>query len=299
MDSVYITSHAGRPLTSDSAASSTTAAAGHRRFRLAVHLQGPRGERAAFDVTLVDPFVDDDYRTVFEHYLRNTDRPPWSPGSLSTGAGGAGEVEEADEVARAERQIYGYAHALLSQLRLPVDKLQKTPADLQIYVIEHHDSDRGSSLGSDVPGVHCLAWELLESIRLPALPSLRLRVNRVADFPTRTSMPQINGGLATPPPGKDTQTLREAQADPAATIRVLLVVARDFSRTGPERDAEPDLAQYPLMTLQRRLRSRMLLEVVRPGSLEGLAAHLQTRSAQGVVFHVVHFDLHGQILPDE
>lgn len=89
------------------------------------------------------------------------------------------------------------------------------------------------------------------------------------------------------------------QANSAETFRVLLVVARDFSRTGADRDPEPDLAQWPLMRVHKKLRSRLLLEVVRPGSCEELEDHLVTRAAQGVQFHLVHFDLHGRVMRDE
>ncbi|KAJ6788155.1 hypothetical protein PWT90_03256 [Aphanocladium album] len=292
MDAIYITSYPGRPSTAESVIEAPTngapAATPHRRWKLSVRLNGQQPRPHTHETTLVDPFVDQDYRTVFEQYLRNTDRPPWSPVSLSAGSPVALRPGSPDDVTRMERQIYGYAHSLLSQLRLREDLLRPKATDLQIYVVEHHESDHD---GAAADGIHCLAWELLESIRLPKLPNLRLRVSRVTDFPARRTM----RGLMSP----KMQTLAQIQADSAAMFKILLVVARDFSRSGADRDAEPDLAQFPLMNVQKKLRSRMLLEVVRPGCVEDLGEHLRTRALQGVIFNLVHFDLHGQVLPDE
>ncbi|GAO19974.1 hypothetical protein UVI_02008480 [Ustilaginoidea virens] len=87
--------------------------------------------------------------------------------------------------------------------------------------------------------------------------------------------------------------------DSRAAFRILLVIARDFSRTGFERDPEPDLAQWPLMKLQDRLGSRLTLEIVRPGSLDELERHLELRAEQKILFNLVHFDLHGRIMRDD
>ncbi|UNI22479.1 hypothetical protein JDV02_008366 [Purpureocillium takamizusanense] len=101
------------------------------------------------------------------------------------------------------------------------------------------------------------------------------------------------------PPLPPAAPLAFVQADQSAQFKVLLVVARDFKRAGGDRDPEPDLAQWPLMRLQKKLRSRLLLEVVRPGSREELERHLQLRASQNVEFNLVHFDLHGRIMRDE
>lgn len=293
MDAIYITSYPGRPSTAESVIevplNGAPPVTPHRRWKLTVRLNGQQPRPETHQVTLVDPFIDEDYRTVFEKYLRITDLPPWSPTSLSTNSPVPARPSSPDGITRTERQIYGYAHSLLSQLHLREDLLRPKATDLQIYVVEHHQSDHD---GAATDGIHCLAWELLESIRLPTLPNLRLRVSRVTDFPAR----RVNrGGVLSP----KMQTLAQVQADPASMYKILLVVARDFSKTGADRDAEPDLAQFPLMTVQKKLRSRMLLEVVRPGCVEELGEHLRTRALQGVQFNLVHFDLHGQVIPDE
>ncbi|EGX89590.1 hypothetical protein CCM_07842 [Cordyceps militaris CM01] len=265
LDTVYISSYAGH------SAESVDAAPPHRCWKLTVRRHGQQPGPHVHDVVVVvDPFVDADYHAVFERYLR------------TKGDDAAQRLGSEDDIARVERQIDGYAHALLSQLRLQDELVRPQATELQLYIVEHHhETDHHDT----TPGIHRLAWELLESLRLPARPDLRLRVNRVTEF-----APIVPPGLL--------QTL--AQADPSpGTYRILLVVARDFSRTGAARDSDPDLAQWPLMTIQRKLRGRMLLEVVRPGCLEGLREHLRTRSRQGVQFNLVHFDLHGQVLPDQ
>lgn len=254
----------------------------------------------------MDPFVDAYYRTVFEEYLHKPDHPPWTTLATSLAVARAAnrragsdtdndDDDDVDVVTRTEQQIYDYARSLLSQLRLRPALLHPNATDLQIYVIEQHpetDPDDDGAGGGMAAGIHCLAWELLESVRIPTLPHLRLRVSRVTNFPVPSSRPLM----------RRTQTARslaDVQADPDAAYRVLLVVARDFSLPDDARDVEPDLAQFPLMTLRRRLQSRMVLEVVRPGTLEELASHLRTRSREGSQFNLVHFDMHGQVLPDE
>jgi hypothetical protein len=216
--------------------------------------------------TIIDPFVEGEYLTVFESYLRDSDRPKWSPHRLTA---------EADEYefTRAEDDIQSYAMALLDGLDLNTSCFSPGATECQIYIIQNHKSKHGQT-STNYPDVHCLAWELLEQLQIPGLPNLRLRVTRISDFETPLHRPYRK------------------------IFKILLVVARDFSRTGAERDPEPDLAQWPLMSVQKKLRSRLLLEVVRPGSVEELRVHLKSRDGQGVRFNLVHFDLHGRITHD-
>ncbi|PNY28581.1 TPR repeat-containing protein [Tolypocladium capitatum] len=277
MDVVYIRSYPSRPQdVDDSSASSGGDAANLRRsWRVSIRIN----DRDAVSAVMVDPFQEVQYRTVLETYLRSSDRPRWSAQSLTEADDGA------DEAARAEDLMQEYGESLLSQLGLETGLFGVGTTEAQIYVVEHHDVDPTSkTLG----GVHCLAWELLEAVHIAHLPKLRLRVTRVSDFPApRFLCP------ARPSP------LAAIQADRNAQFKILLVIARDFTRTGAERDPEPDLAQWPLMRLQKKLRGRLLLELVRPGSREDLERHLELRTAQNVEFNLVHFDLHGRIMRDE
>ncbi|KAK0392065.1 hypothetical protein NLU13_1563 [Sarocladium strictum] len=231
--------------------------------------------------TIIDPFTEGEYLTIFENYLRDSDRPKWSPHRLTTEA-----QNDEYEFPRAEEDIQAYAMALLDGLDLNASCFSSAATECQMYIIQHHRTESSRS-ATNTPDIHCLAWELLEQIEIPGLPNLRLRVTRISDFATPVHRPY-----------RILQPLSTVQADTSKIFKILLVVARDFSRTGPERDPEPDLAQWPLMSVQKKLRSRLLLEVVRPGSVEELRVHLQSRERQGIRFNLVHFDLHGRITHD-
>lgn len=232
-------------------------------------------------ITLVDPFEEAEYKEVFEQYLRNTDRPPWSPRNLALDDNGT------DHVSRTEDLIQAYGETLLAQLNLRTGLFAPGAKEVLLYVTEQYVG--GDETSYKKAGIHCLAWELLESVQVPRVPKLQLRVTRVADLPSYPGYSLL----------RIPQPLAAIQADSSAMFKVLLVIARDFSKMGTDQDPEPDLAQWPLMSMQKKLRSRLLLEVVRPGSFEELAAHLRARMAQGVQFNLVHFDLHGRIMPDE
>ena len=151
-------------------------------------------------------------------------------------------------------------------------------------------------------GIHCLAWELLEGLHIPSKPQLRFRVTRETIFPAETRKRWVEAHETAPTePRRAPRPLAEVQRDPRGTFRVLLVVARNFDTSLADRDPEPDLAQWPLMTMKmhRDLRQGLLLEVVRPGSLDELERHLVERAAQDVRFTLVHFDLHGRLDRDE
>ncbi|KAK5995955.1 hypothetical protein PT974_04375 [Cladobotryum mycophilum] len=288
MDVVYVRSHTGPlpterledPSLTPNSTKTTTAcgdAQGHRAWQVSVCINN----NAPTIANIKDPFLESEYKDVFEKYLRNSDRQRWSPQSLTL------EEDGNDDFSRTEARIQAYGESLLGQLGLTPGALRPNATQALIYVVEHHEA------GADVPnragGVHCLAWELLESVKVPRMAKLQLRITRISDFPGRSYrlFP------------KPMQQLLTVQANHSGVFHVLLVIARDFSRTGAERDPEPDLAQWPLMSVQKRLRSRMLLEIVRPGSLEELEDHLRTRAALGMQFNLVHFDLHGRIMRDE
>jgi hypothetical protein len=276
MDQVYIRSRSPSTATSISPyATSEPAQFIRRQWEVTIRVNNLEEAQA----TIVDPFVEGEYLTVFESYLRDSDRPKWSTHRLTA---------EADEyaVSRAEDEIQSYAMALLDSLDLDTSYFSSVATECQVFIIQHHGS-RHSQPPSNRPDIHCLAWELLEQVRIHGLPNLRLRVTRISDFSTPLQRPY-----------RILQPLSTIQADTSKIFKILLVVARDFSRTGPERDPEPDLAQWPLMSVQKKLKSRLLLEVVRPGTVEELRVHLRARAGQGVRFNLVHFDLHGRIMQD-
>lgn len=286
MNKVYIRSYPTQPqdLESPNASPGTASdddgnpIAQKRKWRVSIRVNN---NAPTTSVYIEDPFLEVDYKNIFEQYLRSSDLPIWSTQNLIP------DEEGLDDIAVAEHRIEEYGRQLFDQLDKSTNLFRNGASEAQIYVVEHHDSD---VINSSIGGIHCLAWELLESVHIPELPKLRLRVTRVSDFPARRLLE---------PPGPAGQRLAAIQADPNATFKILLVIARDFTRTGAERDPEPDLAQWPLMNLQKKLRSRLTLEIVRPGSLEELDRHLETRATQGVEFNLVHFDLHGRIMRDE
>ncbi|GJN82001.1 hypothetical protein PLIIFM63780_005537 [Purpureocillium lilacinum] len=319
MDVVYIRSYPGRPNADDDDSPAATATASdpanlRRRWRVSIRVN----DHDPVEAVITDPFQEVQYRTVLETYLKSSDRAvPWNSNDLTEGntssdaSRGVGNRNGNDnlgrvsgnrndndndsgrhkaldeEASRAEQLIREYSENLLAQIELGAGIFGFGATEAQIFVVEHHDVDPTSkTLG----GIHCLAWELLEAVQAAHLPKLRLRVSRIIDFPARR-------GLRAPPPLM--APLAAVQADQSAQFKVLLVVARDFARTDAGRDPEPDLAQWPLMRFQKKLRSRMLLEVVRPGSREELERHLQLRASQRVEFNLVHFDLHGRIMRDE
>lgn len=254
---------------SDTAATSEIAAT-KRTWKVTI-----QANNTAITTTIADPLLEPEY-SVFEDYLRNSDRQHWSLQELEDGT---------DDMSRAEDQMKNYGQTLLGQIGLlKPGMLREGVAEVQLVIAEHHDAS-----SEQVPGIHCLAWELLEFAKYP-LPGLCLRVTRVSDFTGRPPPPRPLG-----PP----RSLSSVQASVNGVFHVLLVIARDFSRRGAARDPEPDLAQWPLMSVQKKLKSRLLLEVVRPGSIEELDEHLRVRAGHGVLFNLVHFDLHGRITHDE
>ncbi|KAI9155187.1 TPR repeat-containing protein [Paramyrothecium foliicola] len=283
MDVVYVRSQPGSPPDQQQTTPLAGEVAPHRSWTVSIRVNS----QAAVLTTIRDPFSENEYGTVFESYLYSSDRPRWSPQSLSL------EKNDGDDLSRVEDRIHEYGRSLVNQLGLENIEFNPGTSECQIHIVQNHQHDFDPSSGGTGAGIHCLAWELIEAVHLIRLPKLRLRVTRVSDLPAPPNSVSSLLSVRAPP-----QSLSAVQGDPGATFKVLLVVARDFSRRGADRDPEPDLAQWPLMSVQKKLRSRMLLEVVRPGSREELEEHLRVRAEQGLRFNLVHFDLHGRIMPD-
>ncbi|KAK7212967.1 hypothetical protein V2G26_020145 [Clonostachys chloroleuca] len=245
----------------------------HRSWILSVTINN----RSPHEFELNDPFTEDEYKSILEPYLRHSEKPSL----LLT----ADDVAAPLDVQGAELKIDDYTENLFAQLDKKLELRNSGVAKYHIFVVEDHSSRRPSE---NAHGIQCLAWELLESMDKPCM-----RITRVANFVLGGS-----GGTQQPRVPQELSSVRSGYL-----VKVLLVVARDFTLSGTDRDPEPDLAQYPLMTVQKKLRTkgkgRMLLEVVRPGSREELEQHLRIRSRQDVFFHIVHFDLHGIVQEDE
>lgn len=281
MDVIYVRSHPGQRQLEHHDIEGITQ---QRQWTVSVHIiNSNKNSNNRFTTTITDPLPEQQYE-ILEQYLRESDQPVWSPESIDVDMIGGGT----DYM---EGVVQAYGGKLLTELGFE-DYISPDVTECQVFIIDNNGGDKpGAAAGA---GLHCLAWELLETAQ-PRMPKRNIRVTRICDGPTSSSSSPAPTFLMRLP-----QPLAVIQADPSLVFRVLLVIARDFSRTGPERDPEPDLAQWPLMKTHRRLRShRMMLEVVRPGSREELQKHLEVRARQGVQFHLVHFDLHGRIMPDE
>lgn len=227
-----------------------------------------------------DPFLEADYKTFFQRYLHRSLHQHHSNMSSQFP-----NEDTSDKLAIIDARIDEYGRELFNQLEKATNIFYPESSEAQIYVLEHHDSNEIKSAGS---GPHCLVWELLEALEIPRLPKLRLRITRIGDFPT----PQF-------PPAPADQCLAAIQADPESTFKILLVIARNFTRTSAELGSEPGLAQWPILMLQKELSSRLMFEIVRPGSFEGLNGHLAMRAKQGIIFNIVHFDSRGRFMEDE
>lgn len=96
----------------------------------------------------------------------------------------------------------------------------------------------------------------------------------------------------------DASAASPAWSLPIRPLNILLVVARPAG----VRDAGLRVISRPILdtlnssTLQGTLQAR--LDVVRPGSFEGLKAQLERAAARELQYDVVHFDLHGRVSKD-
>jgi hypothetical protein len=190
-----------------------------------------------------------------------------------------------------------------------------------------HHSDEGQSLQKLIPSAYNVPWELLERATLPEelkRPGYRFQVCRVLSLRyEKKAMIPISRGLSRSGRKKgDFIWVREVDEplytvahDTTKTYKILLVLARRLgtSRSNQNlrtvireeegmQDVKPDLAQWPLMRIQKQLEDsgqseRLLLDVVRPGSFAELLSHLARRKGQDppICFNLLHFDLHGRI----
>jgi tetratricopeptide (TPR) repeat protein len=122
---------------------------------------------------------------------------------------------------------------------------------------------------SSSPRLLALPWELL---RDPALPA-----------PLALDLAGVSRAL---PDGQGTETVPV----PGGRLRVLMVIARPYGGT----DIGYQMIARPLLQRLDAVRGEVDLVVLRPPTLDALAAALSQASAEGAPFHVVHFDGHGQ-----
>ena len=81
----------------------------------------------------------------------------------------------------------------------------------------------------------------------------------------------------------------EAKVNESPTINLLVVVARPKA----DRDIPHRTISRPLVELIRNSKLRVNIELLRPGTYEALAKHLESKGSG--YYHIVHFDVHGSL----
>ena len=150
--------------------------------------------------------------------------------------------------------------------------------------------------GLDRPSIHSIQWEQLEDNEI---------WDRHHSVQSVTVCRHVH-----PPKSKRTRsrkTTKSVRQDRNGTFDVLLVVARPHIHDAPERSRNgfnvlnPGTVRSVLLQLQEELNSmdssrNIRLEIVRPGCMKELKAHLKKRKRDfngKRPYHVIHFDMHG------
>ncbi|KAK8113201.1 hypothetical protein PG984_013727 [Apiospora sp. TS-2023a] len=256
---------------------------GPRRWKVKLEVNGFYIE----ELIIHDPRPSDFYKFQLNDYVRESAHVL----ARKFARLGNAATKEHDKLGEWHDDLTAYTQSLLEILKLDSYRQTQRHAFRQgstgciIYIIDQ-DPKNDYYFHHSKLSLQCLKWELLETASLgKGWPSdYTLAVSRVVD---------VKNGVRE----NYHEVLEDVQKKHGvSTIKILLVVARDLTKTGGKRDVRPDLTQEPLMRLQwklNRAKTRVMLEIVRPGSLQRLKQHLSSRSRQGVHFNIVHFDLHG------
>jgi hypothetical protein len=130
------------------------------------------------------------------------------------------------------------------------------------------------------PTFHRWHWEALKDPRLPHPLTLQASMVR------KNLTPQV----------------MQARVNPSPTINLLVVVARP----GGAHDVGYRTISRPLVEALRQTDLPVRIDIVRPGTFRALVHHLEEvqsrqheQGATGGYYHVIHFDVHGALLPYE
>jgi hypothetical protein len=256
-----------------------------RKWRISVTVN----DKPKQDITLHDPLRKADYEEYLDRYVRETANTLWCVKwkTASTYSG----------LPDLHRKVKAYGNALLKGLGLDDDRVLKSlrygSKKCTIYIREKESFE-----GTACPSIHRLHWELLESADLPdALRNedYKIKVIREINFVRKL-------------PIEAKEQLEEVQKDWSRSFKILLVLARKFIQPKDKPrvadKADPHLAQWALMDIQDKLvhrigPHRLILDIVRPGSMIELRKHLKRRKQQGFYFNLVHFDLHGGFVEEK
>ncbi|KAG9506550.1 hypothetical protein J7337_000082 [Fusarium musae] len=174
-----------------------------------------------------------------------------------------------------------YCRSILEQLNLGNTIKQRSKTGiLQIFIDESIDL-------SGQPSIHALRWELLERSSFFEACGCSVQVTRIYNSARYNCGPPLSLSFQTP-------------------IRILLVIARSWQLAPPSSrshehfaDISPDVVQDTLRDIMKicRQRGQPFTVHVAPGGFKGLMEHLELQKSAGIVYDMVHFDLHGRINP--
>jgi hypothetical protein len=190
-----------------------------------------------------------------------------------------------DRAATVEEGLKAYTKSLFEQLGLDsiADILQQSSATRKILRINISDVEP-TTADHVQQSVHTLHWELLEDPELWQASNCTVVLRRLV--------------LHRPSSAFSIRRIH-SWSQQQHTLNVLLVVARKLDITTPE--AEP-LAYRSIRDVRRNLEKRgssfqLNVQVVRPGTFKAFTTHLDnaTENQGRGYFHIVHFDLHGEV----
>ncbi|MEM8723298.1 MAG: CHAT domain-containing protein [Cyanobacteria bacterium P01_G01_bin.39] len=145
-------------------------------------------------------------------------------------------------------------------------------ADTRVYnkysqLLNESDIQLQIEIESITPEFQAIHWEALQDPDLP-------RPLAIDSVLIRKSIQPIN---------------IEAKVKESPTINLLVVVARPKV----DRDVPHRTISRPLVEAIRNAKLRVNIEILRPGTYEALAKHLDTK--ENGYYHIVHFDVHGSL----
>lgn len=276
----------------------TTSTEGHyKQCQVDIDVDGIRKHTAKF---LSDPFdtLDDvalaDYDWYIEQYPPCTKSRPQSRTLNEIHAMDSEDEQNETKAKKVRSKLDKYRQLLFSQL----DLHDADFSDARRLHINIHESDEIGTYTGPHFGVSHFLWEILEdpnqwTRNLPIKPTsdhLHVTVKRIV----ATSM---NTGLS----------FESRLISHQSPFRVLLVIARSLTKSSKNdyQDLPPHLAQILILRIQEYYKPlycapEVDLEILRPGSFEGLTRRLELDKTEGrKPFDLVHFDLHGDVGEDK
>ncbi|KAM5349706.1 hypothetical protein ACJ41O_006211 [Fusarium nematophilum] len=247
---------------------------GHRRWLVDINQTLPdRVEPVSIakDLKLLDPFVLADYHQYEKIKRERAHRRRLNGRHRFDGANSTpNPATDTEQWSQPESKLERYRQELHKALGL--DVVLQHGCTVKISIIEklHLEGQDGEPCYS----IHSLLWELLENCR-------------DGDIHVTRWITGIRKPSNLPP------SLCRAEEP----IRLLLVVARDFSESRDGRFSDPPSVVYDtLYAIAKYLRTkgrhrRLSIDVVRPGTLGELKNHFK-RERQ---YDMVHFDMHGSV----